>query len=117
MFPVAESKRVLLLAIEKQSTAAGEILGYIIRREQAGTHADALLSVFHAKPYSTVTAIISKFVRAGLVYRTGDTVTGRSGRQQRVIRVERRQYPFPVLLERRALPPDFDENEIPEGEL
>jgi hypothetical protein len=47
---------------------------------------DQVLAALPGKPYSSVTARFSSLIRKGLIEPTGETRTGKSGRQQRVLR-------------------------------
>lgn len=109
LFPGAQSKQILDHAVKKGSTQLGAILRYIRSCGQNGTCQDLMLIAFPEKPYSTVTAAPATLLKEGLIYRRGDVMNGRSGRAQKILRIERRQVPNYVLVERREYPPDFDE--------
>lgn len=109
LFTGASSKQILDHAIKKGATQRGAILRYIRSCGQTGTCQDLMLIAFPEKPYSTVTAAPAALLKAGLIYRRGDVMNGRSGRKQKILRIERRQYPNYVIDERREYPPDFDE--------
>ena len=55
-----------------------------------GAIQDDVLRMFPGKPYSSVTARFKGLLDKHKIYYLGDKRKGRSGRQQRIIRVERR---------------------------
>jgi hypothetical protein len=55
-----------------------------------GCHADQLLAKFNGFPYSSITARFAALERKSHIYYRGDKRKGRSGRNQRVMRAERR---------------------------
>jgi len=115
LFKGAESNLVVLAVSKMGSTQDGQIFQFILRRNQDGTNAGAMLERFSDKPYSTVTTAPSKFYKKGLIYYRGDYATGKSGKRMAIIRVERRQVAsglLPGIPERRDLPPDYDDPEI-----
>ncbi len=58
-----------------------------IQKYKKGRIADELLARFPTFPYSSITARFSGLERQRMIYYKGDTRTGKSGRQQRVMRV------------------------------
>ena len=67
------------------------VLDAIERCGPSGVIADTLLTRLNGMPYSSVTANFSRLERAGEIYYRGDSVAGRSNRQQRIIRFENRR--------------------------
>lgn len=57
-----------------------------IKKYKKGRIADQLLARFPSFPYSSITARFSGLERQRMIYYKGDTRTGKSGRQQRVMR-------------------------------
>jgi hypothetical protein len=56
-----------------------------------GVTASVLLRMYANRPYSSITARFSALERKGLIYYQGDKRQGESGRNQRVMRANRRE--------------------------
>ena len=67
------------------------VFEYIKARGENGCIADDLLRTHTGYPYSSITARFAALERKGLIYYKGDKRKGRSGRNQRVMRPERRK--------------------------
>jgi hypothetical protein len=59
--------------------------------QTTGAIQDDILQLFPGKPYSSVTARFKGLTQKHLIYYYGDKRKGRSNRQQRIIRIERRE--------------------------
>lgn len=74
-------------AAQQVKTTKMEKLVYeTIKAFPDGASQDDILDALDGLPYSTVTARFSALLRKGLVYDTGRTKTGKSGRQQRIMK-------------------------------
>ena len=56
-----------------------------------GVTASVLLRMYADRPYSSITARFSALERKGLIYYQGDKRKGESGKNQRVMRINRRK--------------------------
>ena len=59
----------------------------VIASHPNGCIQDDVLDILHGLPYSSVTARFSALKRKGLIEATGETRNGRSGRQQRILKI------------------------------
>lgn len=59
----------------------------VIASHPNGCTQDEVLAILSELPYSSVTARFSSLIRKGYIEATGETRQGRSGRQQRILKI------------------------------
>ena len=79
-----------LAALASLGSCISVVFEAIKRQGDDGVTSAILLEMFPNMAYSTVTTAPSKLLKRGLIYRRGDTQTGKNGRTCMVIRVNRR---------------------------
>ena len=68
------------------TTRLEQVVYEVIASHPNGCIQDEVLDILRELPYSSVTARFSALKRKGLIEATGETRTGRAGRQQRILK-------------------------------
>ena len=69
------------------TTKLEQIVYEVIASHPNGCTQDEVLAILSELPYSSVTARFSSLIRKGYIEATGETRQGRSGRQQRILKI------------------------------
>ncbi len=87
----ATSKAAAELDMTKMEREVFEVINNCYR--VSGCIQDDLLDAFPPEKSQSITPRVRKLIEKGYVYETGETRTGKSGRQQRVIRATGKEMP------------------------
>lgn len=94
---LASTSRAAILTLPTTDLEA-KVLAYIEARGSFGCISDDVRAHYPELSYSSVTARFSALEKNGLIFRAGDTRSGESGRQQKVMRAIEWSTTTPIVL-------------------